>query len=209
MSATACDRFDEHVEDLALGHLDEPLRSQLLAHASACPTCRGMLDGLGAVTDRLLELAPEAEPPAGFESRVLARIGTPSQPRRRHRWPAVAAAVALVTAGAAGMLALRAGTDDAPVAAIVTANDTRIGEVRLVADPEPHVLVTIDRPRPGPGVRYCELQLADGTWVEVGSWEVADIAAGVWAVGIDGALLDAAAMRITTADGDVLAVATF
>ena len=209
MTAMSCLRFDDHVEDLALGHVEEPLRSQLLGHAARCASCRASLDALGAVADRLLELAPEVEPPAGFESRVLARTGAPA-PRRRP-WLAIAAVCVASLAGAAAVPALRSlgGGTSTPVAAIVSAADTRIGEVRLVDEPSPHVLVTIDRPRPDPGTRYCELRLADGTWVEVGSWEVADIERGVWATGVDAALLDATAMRITTADGTVLATATF
>jgi hypothetical protein len=71
------------------------------------------------------------------------------------------------------------------------------------------VLVTVERPRPGPGTRFCELQLPDGTWVEVGSWELDEIASGVWAAGIDAELLDSGAMRITLDDGTVVATATF
>jgi len=72
----SCDQFDEQAEDLALGHIDEPQRSQLLAHASTCPPCQSLLEGLGTVADRLLLLAPQLEPPAGFESRALARVNT-------------------------------------------------------------------------------------------------------------------------------------
>jgi len=67
---------------------------------------------------------------------------------------------------------------------------------------------TVDNPRPGPGVRHCELLAPDGTWDEVGQWDAAGIASGVWAVGVDPTLLDATAMRITQ-DGAVLATATF
>ncbi len=210
--AVGCARFDELAEELALGAVDEPRRGELLAHAAGCPRCQSLLDGLGVVVDRLLLVAPEVEPPAGFENRVLARLGAP--PAHRHRrgaalWAAAAAAL-LVVAGAA---ALALGRDDAPVAAepaaIVAANGTQIGTVRLVSDPVPHVFITIQSPRPTPGQRHCELQTTAGTWVEVGTWEVADLAGGVWAAGVDEALLDATAMRVTADDGTVLATATF
>jgi hypothetical protein len=45
--------------------------------------------------------------------------------------------------------------------------------------------------------------------VKVGSWEVADLASGIWAVGIDASMLDATAMRVTSDDGTVLASAEF
>lgn len=205
---TACERFDANAEDLALGHTTEPLRAELLAHAATCASCRALLDGLVSVTDRLLLLAPEVEPPAGFEGRVMDRLAadTPTAPRQHRRWMLAAAAVILV---AGAFVAGWAITDEQPVdAAIVDSTGDEVGTVSLVADPVPHVLITVAAPRPGPGVRVCELQDGDGTWREVGSWEAADIYSGVWAAGIPDALLDATAMRITS-DGDVVATARF
>ena len=205
-----CEEFDAHVDELALGQLDEPLRSQLLAHTVECPHCYSLLDSLGTVADRLLLAAPQVEPPAGFENRALARLDTATVGSTRRarglRWVAAGAVASVIAAGA--LVAVR--VDDRPkevTAAIVTAG-TEVGSVQLIAEPTPHVLVVIDTPRPGPGIRACELQRPDGTWETVGWWDAADIASGVWAVGIDPALLDATAMRIT-ADDDVLATAVF
>lgn len=210
--AAGCVAFDDLAEELALGMVDEPRRSELLAHAATCPRCQSVLDGLGSVVDRLLLVAPEVEPPAGFEHRVLTRVGAePAGPARRRTtlWVAVAA-VALLVSG--GVIAMRL-VDDAPTssvaATIQSTSGASVGTVHLVTQPTPHVLVTIAAPRPGPGVRHCELQTVDGRWVEVGTWEVADIQSGVWAVGIDGTLLDATAMRVTDDDGTVLATADF
>jgi hypothetical protein len=152
------------------------------------------------------------EPPAGFETRVLARIGAEPPVTRHTPWWAFAAAVVLLLAGGfvtARLLGDQGTATSADSAEIVSAAGDHVGEVRLVAQPVPHVLVTVTAPRPNPGVRHCELQQADGTWVEVGTWEVADLAGGVWAVGIDPALLGARAMRVTDDGGAVLASATF
>lgn len=209
-----CEQFDAHADELALGQVAEPLRGQLVTHAALCPNCHSLLDALGAVADRLLLAAPQMEPPAGFENRALARLDavTVGSDRRSVsvRWVAavgVAAAVAVMVVGA--FLAVR--FDDGPntaTAAIVATTGSEIGSVQLIAEPAPHVLVTIDTPTSDPGRRTCELQRPDGTWQTVGWWNAADIASGVWAVGIDPVLLDATAMRITS-DGDVLATATF
>ena len=204
-----CDEFHEQVDDLALGQLEEPSRSAALAHAAGCQSCQTLLAGLGGVADRLLLAAPQLEPPAGFESRALARMGA-STATRTGRWVTAVAAVLIVVAGA---VLWWAANDDAAsdvvAARIEAADDVTIGAVELRSTPTPHVLVMIDAPRPDPGTRTCELQREDGTWVSVGSWEVDDIAAGVWAVGIAPELLDATAMRIVADDGTVLAAADF
>ncbi len=44
------------------------------AHTERCPTCRGGA-AMSRLTYALLELLPLAEPPAGFENRVLSRVG--------------------------------------------------------------------------------------------------------------------------------------
>lgn len=214
-AVVGCEQFDERAEDLALGFVEEPLRSRLLAHAGACPACRSLLDGLGSVVDRLLLVAPQEEPPAGFESRALARIGAPPVVNReRARVPLWAAAVAALVLGGFGFIAARRWVEPSPAsggptAAIVAASGQEVGSVQLVAEPAPHVLVAISKPRPGPGVRNCELQRPDGSWVTVGSWEIADLASGIWAVGVDADLLGATAMRVTTPEGSVVATADF
>lgn len=213
--ALSCEEFDDRAEDLALGLVDEPDRSELLAHVVECPACQSLLDGLGTVVDRLLLVAPQVEPPAGFENRALARLGaTPVAPRQRFKVPLWAVASVALVVGVSG-IALGRMIDGSPTrqsarrATIVTTTGTELGFVQLVADPTPHVLVTIPVPRAQPGVRNCELKLPNGTWIKVGSWKVSDIAHGTWAVGIENNLLGATAMRITTESGTTLATATF
>jgi hypothetical protein len=56
---------------LALG-LREPGQAALLGHIAICVTCAAHLEDLVAVADGLSLLAPEADPPSGFDGRVLA-----------------------------------------------------------------------------------------------------------------------------------------
>ena len=72
----ACGECESWGAELALGLLTGPERATGLSHLVDCPSCREQVDELARVADRLLLLAPEAEPPAGFESRVLAAVGT-------------------------------------------------------------------------------------------------------------------------------------
>jgi anti-sigma factor RsiW len=209
----SCEQFDGRAEELALGQLDDPERSRFLAHAADCPRCHSLFEGLGTVVDRLLLAAPQVEPPAGFEGRVLARLDT-AESRGPHRSSRLGTSIVLAGSIAAALMivvtvmVIRGDGGSSTAAAIVASGGGEVGSVELIAEPTAHVLVVIDAPRPGPGRRACELRRPDGSWTTVGWWDAADIASGVWAVGIDPALLDATAMRITL-DGDVLATATF
>ena len=71
----ACRQVDGILVELALGQAGGEPRAQALAHVEVCARCGAELASLAAVADELLDLAPPAEPPAGFESRVLARVG--------------------------------------------------------------------------------------------------------------------------------------
>jgi hypothetical protein len=55
---------------LALG-LGEPGQAALAGHVAVCVTCAARLDDLVAVAGTLSLLAPEADPPSGFEGRLL------------------------------------------------------------------------------------------------------------------------------------------
>jgi hypothetical protein len=111
----SCEQTREIAPELALGLADGAERAQALRHLAECAECRRMVEELSAVTDELLLLAPEREPPAGFESRVLAQL-TPSRPRRFRRLlvPIAAAAVAAVAATA---VVLGVTSDDRHLAA--------------------------------------------------------------------------------------------
>jgi hypothetical protein len=98
----ACEETRELAAELALGLVDGEDRARALRHLAGCPDCRRAVEELSVVVDELLLLAPEHEPPAGFESRVLAQIA-PAQPRRKRRlWRGF---VPLASAAAAAALA--------------------------------------------------------------------------------------------------------
>ena len=106
-SSADCAMTREALPALALGIADGEQRALALEHIAGCADCRRELAELSSLADELIALAPEREPPPGFENRVLDRLAT-RQPRRRparrrlRRWafaavvPAVAAATALV-----------------------------------------------------------------------------------------------------------------
>jgi len=66
--------------ELALGVLTGRERAMAVAHLDSCDTCREDVRQLMATGEQLLELLPAAEPSAGFETRVLERLGMPVPP---------------------------------------------------------------------------------------------------------------------------------
>ena len=216
MRKPECEDLDERVEQLALGEEVEPARSRLLAHVASCGDCRSRLDAVLGLTDSLLALAPAHEPPPGFETRVLERLGiaqgqAPSH--RRGRWVAVAAAVAILAAAVGGVALGRRGDggmveSSVRTGEIVRADGSHVGSIRLIDGAQPYALVMIEHPSPGIGSVACRLELPDGRMVVVGSWGYDEVKAGVWAVGLPAGLLTAVAMQVVDQSGKVLATAT-
>ncbi|HEY1700116.1 MAG TPA: hypothetical protein VGG75_10440 [Trebonia sp.] len=140
----SCDEFADVAAELALGVLTGRERADAVAHLETCDSCRETVRQLSMTGEDLAGLLPAAEPPAGFEARVLSRIGIPApvpepvpsprpEPgrapgpggrlRRSRKFLAVAAVVA-VLAGGAGGWGLRAATaprGTAPAASVASA----------------------------------------------------------------------------------------
>jgi anti-sigma factor RsiW len=76
MPNLSCEAVHSLIPELALGLLDGRESAQVLAHLEHCPACQHELLLMGDVADRLVELTPPAEPPAGFESRVMTALET-------------------------------------------------------------------------------------------------------------------------------------
>jgi hypothetical protein len=100
-----CANIREALPEIALGIADGEQRALALEHIAGCSDCRRELEKFSSLVDELIALAPEREPPPGFENRVLDRIAVP-QPRprparrrvRRLGFAAAVPAVALATA---------------------------------------------------------------------------------------------------------------
>jgi hypothetical protein len=86
-SDMTCAELADVAAELALGVLTGRERAMAVAHLDNCDTCREDVRQLMATGEQLLELVPPAEPPAGFETRVLERLGMPVPPPepQRHR----------------------------------------------------------------------------------------------------------------------------
>ncbi|HEX6476111.1 MAG TPA: hypothetical protein VF005_02460, partial [Acidimicrobiales bacterium] len=77
MTTLTCDDLRSMAAEVALGILSGTERADALGHMEHCVACRVLVEGLAQTGDELLLLAPEAEPPMGFESGVVARMAGP------------------------------------------------------------------------------------------------------------------------------------
>jgi hypothetical protein len=139
-----CDEFSPLAAELALGVLTGRDRADAIAHLEHCGGCRETVRQLAMTGEELVQLLPAVEPPPGFETRVMDRIGVPvpsgfsgrvfpgrPRPGRPRRGPALwgrprrvlavaAVALAVVAAGLGGW-GLRAATAPVPARAPLSA----------------------------------------------------------------------------------------
>ena len=116
MTALDCERLREIAPELALGIADGEDRARALEHLAGCATCRAHVERLAAVADELLVLAPSAEPPAGFEERVVAATAPAGAQRSRFGRFALPAFAALAAAAAGAAIVWALGDGDRELA---------------------------------------------------------------------------------------------
>jgi anti-sigma-K factor RskA len=71
----SCEEFADLAAELALGVLTGRERAEAIEHMDQCDGCREHVRQLALTGEQLLELVPSHEPPAGFEDRVMSRLG--------------------------------------------------------------------------------------------------------------------------------------
>ena len=94
-----CAPFEEDLAELALGILSGRARSEALEHLESCRWCSAELEQLSTAADIVLQLAPELEPPLGFELRLAERMrlnALKDQSTHPHRVRAFATAAVLI-----------------------------------------------------------------------------------------------------------------
>jgi hypothetical protein len=199
--SAACDRFRELAPEIALGLLTGHERAAALAHLQDCPACSQHTAALGAVHDRLRALIPPAEPPVGFEQRVLDRIGvTRPRPVGTSRWVRAAAAAAVVLAAFGGGWVAGSASRPAAVASPLVDGARHVGDI-IVSRERPNFLsVYLDVARPGR--LTCELLRTDGSVAATETYD-ATVGTGWW--GISRPAGDVSTIRVSDAGGAVVA----
>jgi hypothetical protein len=217
MNEMSCEEFREIGAELALDVADARERARAVAHLEHCPGCRIELRQLSDVADTLTALIPAVEPPAGFESRLLARVEGDKQrhhgrtSRRRTWWAAAAAAVAAVAIGAGGWVIGEQTSPSPAVAAghVVTAklaaDHQPVGLVVIETGPDPWLSMAVSIGR-GDAKVQCQLRASDGRVISVG-WFNLWQGNGYWAAPITAASESLVAAQIVDEHGRVLASA--
>jgi hypothetical protein len=216
-----CREARELMPELALGIADGEERARVLEHAAICSDCRRELERLSGIGDELLELAPEQEPPVGFELRVLGALA-PQRPKARAlRRPLVLAAAALAASAVTAGTLLFSFRDDRRLAdhyraALAEANGSYFGAVQLhdgagteagvvfVYRGSPSWLMITVNPPHGTSVARAEIVATDGRRMPLEWFHLSD---GTWG---GPAPLDLAAIstvRLLTEDGRPLLAA--
>jgi hypothetical protein len=142
--------------ELALGVATGAERGRALSHLEVCSECRSHVTGLAEAKDDILLLAPEREPPAGFESRTLGRLARVARPASGRRWRrilsfSIAACIAAAAGAGWAWIATRSDRQAATLfrTALARADGRYLG-VEVLRDPDGtpvgHVAVYLGRP---------------------------------------------------------------
>ncbi|HEY0716108.1 MAG TPA: hypothetical protein VGD68_00695 [Streptosporangiaceae bacterium] len=217
----SCDDFGGAAAEFSLGVLTGRERARAVAHLDDCESCREHVRQLSLTGEEMLALLPAREPPAGFESRVMDRIGVAVKPerpnwsRRMLTLAAVALAVVACVVGGWGLRGAMAppsgvSTAQAPLreAALLTAAHRPAGKVYLY-DGNPHWLyMGVDTHASSSDTVVCQLVVRGGRVIVIGSFRL-DGGYGAWGSPDPVAASDVTGARITAMDGTVLASASF
>ncbi len=224
MSELSCQQCRELATELALDVLAGRERAGALAHLDRCISCRDTVSALTLTADRLVELVPDAAPPAGFEQRVMTALAAPS--RRAPRWAMPAAAVLLALAlGVGGWILGRSNPDVPPpqsdaqtdakpgvrtvMFAPLTTGDRQVGQAYVYPGQPSWIYLSLDTDNDTiNGAVRCELVRRDGSTVPIGTFPLAK-GYGAWGAPavIDPATI--ATARLINSTGHTLATAQF
>jgi hypothetical protein len=217
----SCDDFAEVAAEFSLGVLTGRERAQAIAHLDDCENCREHVRQLSLTGEELLGLLPTREPPEGFESRVMGRLGVAAKPKRpnwsRRMLTMAAVALAVVACGIGGWglrgamgPASGGSTAQEPLreATLLTAAHQSAGKIYLYDGNPRWLYMGVDTHASSNDSVVCQLVERDGHVITIGSFPL-NGGYGAWGSPDPVAASNVAGARITTMDGTVLASASF
>jgi len=112
-----CAEVRELIPELAMGVAPGDERAMALNHITTCAECRQVLEDTTATVDELLLLAPQHEPPPGFDAGVIEAVSGERKPRWNVSKGLLAAAAIILAASLGAGLTRWAGSEDRQLAA--------------------------------------------------------------------------------------------
>jgi len=217
-----CDAYSDDLTELALGVLTGRDRAHALSHVESCPRCAEELEQLSRVADTMVQVAPEAEPPMGFEVRLFERMGVADPRGKRHRirptyWvPAVVAAAAAALALGLGLSLSSSPAPSAPaqanssrsnaVSADLVENGAAVGHVVAFGGKTPWLSMML-ADSTARGTVNCIVVTDDGVAHHVGTF-VATHGYGAWIAPLPVKPADIRTAEVVSVSGTVIATAT-
>ncbi len=209
----SCEQYSGELAELALGVLTGRERAEALSHVESCPRCAEELEQLSRVADTVVHVAPEMDPPVGFEVRLFESMGVndvrPRRPRlRRLRaslWVPVGVAAAVVALGLGLGLSLTSTPPPKVTSANLVEHGVTVGHVDF-GGTKPWMSITL-ADSPAQGKVDCLIVTDDGVTHWVGSFDARD-GYGAWVAPLH---VDPATMRsaeVVSPSGTVIATAT-
>jgi hypothetical protein len=211
-----CEGSSEDLAELALGVLTGRDRARVLSHVESCPRCAEELEQLARVADTIVQVAPESEPPLGFEVRLFERMGVADVRRRRFRrshWipVSVAAAAAALALG----LGLGLSSSPAPsataqghhrsVSGDLVENGRLVGHVAAFSGSKPWMSMTL-ADSSARGTVNCDVVTDQGVTDRVGTF-VARQGYGAWSAPLSVNPADLRTAEVVSPSGTVIATA--
>lgn len=203
-----CNEFNDVAAELAVGVLSGGERAGAVAHLAGCPGCQQLMVELTGAADELLLLAPEIEPPPGFESRVLTRLAECRPPRRSRLRTLVAIAATVIVAALGGGLAVNTvghdhGARHLRTALSISPSGRTTCRVVLTEGNPTSLLISLDGPAGLSADYMAEVQPTRGKDIPVGRFSLAD-GHGMLATTLAADAADVKSVRVYDTGGKLL-----
>jgi hypothetical protein len=224
LSTHSCDEYPDNLAELALGILTGRDRAATLAHVETCAACGDELEQLSRAADALVLVAPEIEPPVGFEVSLFSRMGVDEVSARRRarpsRWvlASAAAVVALVVGLSIGWAvgtshgksptttALNKPAGTPITTADLLENGKPVGHVFTYGGSRPWMSMTL-ADSSARGKVTCKVVTEEGTTRTVGTF-VAKAGYGAWGAPLPVTPQTVRMAEVVASNGAVIATAT-
>jgi hypothetical protein len=214
-----CGEYSDDLAELALGILTGRERAATLSHVESCPRCADELEQLSRAADTVVSVAPDMEPPMGFEVRLFDAMGVAdTPPPRRSRsvvWllAVAAVAVALVVGLSIGWMTGsksnpgREAASEGPLVAstVLKLHGESVGHVYAYGGSRPWLFMTL-ADSTAQGHVTCEVITDQGVTRRVGTFTV-KAGYGAWGAPLPIPTADVASARVVSSNGTVIATA--